>query len=162
MTLRALSSFLDLKKHNSKGGGISDGGVVCISRSLSSTPIDIEPLPGTALGGFSNNANPAADLPSNLNWCILVTNFDPDTPVEVEARYVFKDGSSAVLNQVPIPANSPDGAGMVAFPLIGSIITHPNKMRFKLVASSGYSLPTRRVLLKACLIEYDKPGDLED
>jgi hypothetical protein len=88
-------------------------------------------------------------------------NFDPNTPVDVEAYLVFEDGSQYKVGAFPVPANTPAGAGVLPYPWLGLILTHPNKARFKLVAASGYSLPTRRVLLKAVLLEYDKPADLE-
>jgi hypothetical protein len=42
----------------------------------------------------------------------------------------------------------------------GLVVTHPNKLLVKLVSYGGYALPTKRVLLKATLVEYDKPRDL--
>ncbi|MFQ5339935.1 MAG: hypothetical protein ACE5F6_00155 [Anaerolineae bacterium] len=160
MPVTAFPSFHDLKTRSAKGGGFSDGGVVCISQPLSASPIEIAPLAGTALGGFSTPVG-LGDFPIDMNLNALVMNFDPNTPVVVEAYLVFEDGSQSLIGTLPVPANTPAGYGVLPWPWLGLILTHPNKIRLKLVAESGYSLPTGRVRVKATLVEYDKPADLE-
>lgn len=150
----AFPSFHDLKKRNAHSGGFSDGGVLCISQPLSSSPVDLAPVPGTCLGGFSVPAG--AGILSDSDACALIMNFDLDDPVIVEVYMVHEDGSTKKLYEYDVAANSVEPA-----PLAGLVLTYPNKLRYKLVASSGYSLPTGRVLLKAALVEYDKPRDLE-
>jgi hypothetical protein len=160
MPVKAFPSFHDLKTRSAKGGGFSDGGVVCISQPLSSTPIDIAPLPGTALGGFSTPVG-LGEFPIDMNMVAVIMNFDPNTPVRVEAYLIFEDGSQFKIGELPVPANTPAGSGALPWPWLGLILTHPNKLRLKLAPESGYALPTGRVRLKATLVEYDKPADLE-
>lgn len=151
----AFPAFLDLKKKVAHEGGFSDGGVVCISKTLTTAGIEIAPTPGTALGGFSTPAG-AANPPTwiDANASAMVVNNNSET-VGMEASVVFEDGSSAVLETYDIPP------GISPIPLFGLIMTYPNKMRLKLVPYGTAPLPTKRVLFKAALVEFDKPADLE-
>lgn len=157
--LIAFPAFHDLKMRNSKGGGISDGGVVCISQPLSASPYYLQPRPGTALRAFSTRTG-MGEFPLDNNVSLCFMNFDPDTPVDVEMNWVFEDGSSLFFRKETVPAHTSPEVGVIGIPWLGIILTYPNKIGLKLVSSSGYALPTKRVLFKACLLELDKPGDL--
>ena len=151
-------AFHDLKKKVAHEGGFSDGGVVCISKTLTPAGIDIAPAKGTALGGFSL-PHGTGQVPEGIdtNPCALVMNFDPINPATVETYIVFEDGSTFLLDSSTVPA-----AGVLPLPVFGTIITYPNKLRIKLgTPQSGYTMPTKRVLLKGSLVEYDKPADLD-
>jgi hypothetical protein len=161
----ALPAFHDLKKHNAHPGGFSDGGVVCISETLTTQGVEIAPSPGIALGGFSLPGSGFEQLaPANVP-VLPVLNFDPDNDAYFDALFVFEDGSMASIlpngyNNMA-PKNDGSSLGGVGFVLLaGSIITYPNKLLVKLVSYGGYALPAKRVLLKGCLLEYDKPRDL--
>jgi len=153
-------SFHDLKKSVAHEGGFSDGGVVCISATLTSSGVEIAPRAGTALSGYSTPAGDAALIDTNAS--ALVMNFDPVNPAVVEAYVIFEDGTSALLQTFIVPPNTPAGMGTFPLPLFGTIITYPNKLRLKLgPAPVSFALPTQRVLLKAVAVEFDKPADLD-
>jgi hypothetical protein len=162
----ALPAFHDLKKHNAHPGGVSDGGVVCIGETLTTQGVEIAPPPGLALGGFSLPASGVEVQAVNIP-VLPVLNFDPDNDAYFDAYIVFEDGSMASVVPADLKpqlmALKNDGSefgGVGGLPLSGLIITYPNKLLVKLVSYGGYALPTKRVLLKGCLLEYDKPRDL--
>jgi hypothetical protein len=152
-------SFHDLKKKVAFEGGFSDGGVLCISETLTPSGVDLAPRAGTAVSGFTSRASDVQLQDTNAS--ALVMNFDPVNPVNVEVSVVFEDGSVAPLQTVTVPPNTPPGAGVMPLPLFGVILTYPNKLRLKTSAVTSFQPPTRRVLLKACMVEFDKPADLD-
>jgi hypothetical protein len=155
----AFPAFHDLKMKVAHEGGFSDGGILCISETLTPSGVDLAPRKGTAVSGFSL---PSGDVPlADVNPSALVMNFDPVNPVEVQMSVVFEDGSSALLQTVTVPPNTPPGAGVLPLPLLGTILTYPNKLRFKTATVTSFQPPTNRVLLKACMVEFDKPADLD-
>lgn len=152
----AFASFKDLKKNVAFEGGFSDGGVECFSLTLTTAGVDIAPRPGTSFGGFSMLNEEGA--PWNPNF--IAFNFDQSSSVLVQTQIVTADGTVLDGPTSPaVPAAVP-AEGYSGIPLQGLIVSHPNKLRFKLVADGTTPLPTKRVLLKGTVLVYDKPSDL--
>lgn len=147
----AFASFKDLKKNVAFEGGFSDGGVECFSLTLTTAGVDVAPRPGTSFGGFSMpNAESEVE-----NYCFTAFNFDDSSSVKVKYSIVGADGSVFDGPEFTVGAG-----GYVGIPLEGFVVSHPSKLRFKLVADGSTPLPTKRVLLKGTVLVYDKPSDL--
>lgn len=141
----------DMKLKSSKGGGLSDGGIVSKSVSLTkSSPVTIEPPAGVNWGGLSLMPYGSSYTDPYTPGGVVVVNFDSN-PVTVEEYLVLEDGSEALLNSTMVSGQDHGGVGR-AF-ANGYILSNPNKLRYKLAAGDN---PTKRVLLKYALIAFDQ------
>lgn len=157
--LLLIPSFNDLKKKSSGGGGFSDGGVLCMRKTLGAQAyVEIGPPPGVAWGGF--NAQGDADNARS----VAGVNFDTVSNVLVDEYFVAADGTQTHVGATPL-APKP-GVGCVAavsdYFSQGNILAFPNKLRYRLSQFQQDPLPTARVLLRVDVVEFDLPKDQED
>lgn len=147
MDLLAFPTFHDLKMKSGQEGGFSDGGVVCGSVPLTSTPVDIAPVKGTGLGAFSYSDQ------EEFGGVITFWNFDPAVAALLNLSIVLEDGSEQLMiSGYSVTANS-----MEVFPLAGFCLSYPNKLRVKLTNAGAL---TGRVRMKTLFMEYDTPSDI--
>jgi hypothetical protein len=148
------NTFQDLKLKGSDGGGLSDGGIVSKSQTLKTgAPVTIAPPKGVNWGPL--NIAPYQQGGGNQTpGGAIIVNFDLTATANVEEYLVLEDGSEVLINTRAQPPESAGPAG--DFFLFGGIVNHPNKIRYKLVQSGINPLPTKRVLIKYALVEYDQ------
>lgn len=143
--------FTDLKKKSSKGGGFSDGGIVSGSVTLKvSTPVTIAPPKGLNWGGLALNPYGSSTSGPWAPGGVTVVNFDTNQ-VTVEEYIVLEDGTEVLVGSKAVSGE--DHSGVSRAFATGFILSNPNKLRYKLVANPA---PTKRVLLKYALVEYDQ------
>lgn len=154
-----LPTFHDLKLKSSGKGGLSDGGCICRSDTLTtSTPVVIAPPKGVNWGGITLTPDQKLGVPGGVTgW-----NFDATTTCKIEEYLVFEDGTEKLLGtSAALAVSTAVGSHLNVSPFFaaGGILSYPNKLKYKLVADGQAALPTARVLVKSALIEYDQPSD---
>jgi hypothetical protein len=158
--LSVFPTFQDLKQKSSGKGGLSDGGCICKSDTLtSSTPVVIAPPKGVNWGGIAISSEQRVSLvPGGVTgW-----NFDATTSCKVEEYLVFEDGTEVLTGAAAILAANTgitSHAHVSPFFAANGILSFPNKLKYKMVANGQAALPTARVLVKTALVEYDQPSD---
>jgi hypothetical protein len=151
-----LNTSSDLKLKSSGGGGLSDGGIVSYSVSLTrSAPVDITPPKGLNWGGLALSPyGSSGDDSTNVPGGVLAVNFDPTNNADVEEYLVLEDGSEVLVAKHTIPAGTYARA-CFSFNQ-GLVLSSLNKLRYKEVSQVPL---TARLLLKVALVEYDQPSD---
>jgi hypothetical protein len=145
------NTFQDLKLKSSGGGGLSDGGIICRSQTLStSSPVVIEPPKGVNWGGSLAPYGISALLPGG----VILLNFDATAEAFWEEYMVLEDGSEVFLETGSVVAGAHSGIGV--YFQNGGVLNNPNKLKYKLVQNGTMPLPTKRILLKYALVEYDQ------
>lgn len=161
--LSVFPTFQDLKIKKAGKGGFSDGGVVNRSDTLTvSAPVVLAPPPGVNWGGVTlNNPQRVSGVPGGVTgW-----NFDATVDCAISEYLVFEDGSEMLVDTaVVLDVNTGNTSHAHVSPFFGAngILSYPNKLKYVLSANgsgTGHGIPTARVLIKSCLVEYDQPSD---
>jgi hypothetical protein len=158
--LSVFPSTQDLKIKAAGKGGISDGGVVCSSQTVAAgANVVLAPPPGVNWGGITlTPAQKTAGTPGG----VTAFNFDAVLAGKIEEYLVFEDGTKVLVGgaATDLTANTGVGSHSAVSPFFatGGILSHPNKLEYKLIAGA-VGIPTARVLIKVSLIEYDQPSD---
>jgi hypothetical protein len=161
MTVYALPFQVDLKIKSSGIGGFSDGGVKCLRRDLKiSTPfVDVGPTPGKSWRSFELSALATA------SGSICIANFGLTTAVDITESVLLEDGTvlPPSIPATTISAGSIQriAASVFAGDTLGGILSYPNKLRYRLAATSGSPpvAPSGRVLLMILVMELDQLKD---
>lgn len=150
-SIKVFNSFSDLKVKVAGGGGFSDGGVVCGSTPItSSTVVEIAPPKGINWGGLSL-------VPYSLNRAaggVIAVNFDTVNDVTIKEYLVLEDGTEVETGDVTVTAGSI--VSVTSFFAAGGVLNNPNKLRYKASAVEKGVFPTKRVLIKHTLVEFDQ------
>jgi hypothetical protein len=149
-----LNTSVDLKLKSSGKGGLSDGGIISYSQTLSaSAPVVIAPPKGVNWGGLQLQAYGSAASDRGPGG-VTAVNFDQSNDAIVEEYLVLEDGSEVLLFSHPVPAGTIVHVCR-AF-TSGLILSYPNKLKYKYVVDEDPL--TARLLLKVALVEYDQPS----
>lgn len=157
--MTVLPTFHDLKMKSSGKGGLSDGGCICKSETVTgSVPVVVAPPKGVNWGGITLSAEQRGSAPGGVTgW-----NFDAALNCKIEEYLVLEDGTEVLTGTATTLAKNTPEVGshknVSLFFAAGGILSFPNKLKYKLIAGSG-AIPTGRVLIKTALVEYDQPSD---
>jgi len=149
-----LNTSVDLKLKSSGKGGLSDGGIISYSQTLSaSAPVVIAPPKGVNWGGLQLQPYGSSGTLQGPGG-VTAVNFDSVNDAIVEEYLVLEDGSEVLLKQHPVPAGQ---IAQVCLGFVdGLILSYPNSLKYKYLMDKNPL--TARLLLKVALVEYDQPS----
>lgn len=145
------------------GGGLSDGNVVLVRKTLGSTPVDVGPPAGKAWRPVSSFTTQDKKTSSSNYGHFGATG---DNPATVRVSWVDPAGVARPMNDDdPVAAQSlqPSDIELLLFTKAGMVLGYPNKIRYQLVPTPGevtLPIPVGRVMLMAAYVEFDLPKDL--
>lgn len=148
------------------GGGLSDGNVVLVRKTLGSTPVDIGPPKGRAWRPLSTFTLSDKTTSSSNYGHFGATG---DNPATVAVKWVDGAGVARPLlfNDGPIVAQSLHSSDNeeLLFTKGGMVLGYPNKLRYQLIPTPqeqgpALPIPAGRVMLMAAYVEFDLPKDL--
>jgi len=148
-----LNTSVDLKLKSSGKGGLSDGGIISYSQTLSaSAPVVVAPPKGVNWGGLE--LQPYGSDALKGPGGVTAVNFDLVNDAIVEEYLVLEDGSEVLLKQHAV--NGGNVVHVCRGFTDGLILSYPNSLKYKYVVVTNPL--TARLLLKVALVEYDQPS----
>jgi hypothetical protein len=153
---------IDIKRKPkpSGGGGLSDGNVVTVRATLTSTGVEIGPPPGKAWGGAVFGGTADSSLPFRPGFNVGHFGAVADNPASVLEYLVDEAGQEYFLaGTVGIAPQSFKLIGTTLFGGSMGLLAYPNKWRVKLEAAGPQ--PKGRVMLLVTAQEYDLPADAQ-